>query len=853
MPRPSRTGWTALGCVLASLAVAWPLEALEPGRAITQYVRESWIVKDGAPAGTITGITQTPNGYLWLGTEGEGLVRFDGVTFVHADALDSLFGRRVDRVTSLKCGHDGTLWVGTTYGLARFREGRWTAFDRGEAKDVFGLHEAPDGAVWYARHWDGLFHVSGEALTALPLTGKPRFLTTDSRGTLWAGGYEGLWRFAGEDRRLYSMQDGLRDRNVNTLYGDRDGNLWVGFQVGLTLLRDDKVVAHFTTRDGLSNDDISAISMDRDGISWVGTVSGGLNRRRGERFESLTKALGLTNNHVTAIYEDREGSLWVGTAGGLNRLRDASLLPIGATEGLSPREPLSIVTARDGGVFVASGFGGLSQIKDGQVRILPPPSVPGADFDGPLFASPDGGIWSGHRDGLTYRRGDRPTLYPVEAQVTSVSRDARSIVFSSGTGEVFRLVGGKAERYRLADGSLLGPETLGFDYVWMLYFSRNGTLWLGTSRGAFAVRDGRARQMWRKETLSARSISEDEDGTIWLGTMAGVVRVAGDSVFTFTTKEGLPQDDIYHVLSDREGGIWMAGARGIFRVMRRELEDVAQGKARTFGVETFGVTEGMRTSEATAFYQPTGCITPDGRLWFATTEGVVVVDPAHTRRNVLAPPVLVEAIMADGRPLELVLPPRVPAGTEQLAISYNGLSLLVPSRVRFKYRLEGYDRDWVDARGRRVAYYTKLPPGNYRFRVIAANNDGVWNEVGATIDLQQVPRFYQTAWFLLLVVAAVIGSILGVYRLRVHQHQRVERQLQARIHDAVAQIKTLSGLLPICAWCKKVRDDTGYWSQIETYVRDHSQADFSHGICPDCRAKLAVNAKEEDSEPVAPE
>jgi ligand-binding sensor domain-containing protein len=838
--------------VAAALAVAAPrsLDALDTERAITQFVHESWIAKDGAPAGTITGITQTPEGYLWLGTEGEGLVRFDGVRFERETRLDVLFGRRVDRVTSVLRGRDGTLWVGTTFGLARRRAGLWAVFDRGEAKDVLCLHEAADGTVWYARHWEGLFRVSGESLTPLALAGGPRFVTSDTGGAVWAGGYEGLWRLDGGDRRRYSSRDGISNPNVTQIYGDRAGNVWVGFQIGLTLLRNRKVAARFTTRDGLSSDDITALFEDRQGTLWVGTGRGGLNRRRGGRFESLTRALGLTSNRVTAIYEDREGSLWVGTSNGLNRLRDASLLPIGEPEGLSRQDALSIVEGRDG-IYVASGFGGVNRIEGGRVHVSPPESVPGSDFDGPLYADPDGGIWSGHRDGLSLRRGNRGTLFPVPGVVSCLSGDARGIVFASDHGEVFRLVGGKPERYRLADGTLLGPETLGSDYVWMIHVSREGTLWLATSRGVFAVQDGVLRSVWRKGVLSARSISEDEQGTIWLGTMAGLMRVAGGVATIYTTTDGLPHDDVYHALSDRQGGIWVSGARGIFRLERKELEAIAAGRRRAgpLSVEVLGAADGMRTSEATSIYQPAGCLASDGRVWFTTADGVVVADPPKRRKNPLPPPVVVEKIVADGWSMDPHLPLLLPPGTVQLAIHYNGLSLLVPSRVRFKYRLEGYDRDWVDAEGRRQAYYTKLPPGNYRFHVVAANNDGVWNDVGASADIRQLPRFHQTTWFLVLATLAVAGGLWGAFWLRVKHHRRREAELQERIREALANIKTLSGLLPICAWCKKVRDDSGYWSQIETYVKEHTEAEFSHGICPDCGEKLRAPGSGSGLEP----
>jgi len=790
-----------------SLVAARSAEALDPERAVTQYVLESWTPREGAPAGSITGIAQTPSGYLWLGTESDGLIRFDGVAFARADDLDPLFGRRVDRITSLLCDSHGALWVGTNFGLARLSKGQWTVFERGEFKQVFGLHEAPDGAIWFARHWEGLYQISGDRVTHLPLAGKPRMVAIDASGALWAGGFEGLWRLAGQERRRYSAQDGLADPNVTYVYSDRSRSIWVGSPRGLMLVRGNEIGRRFTTRDGLSGDDVSVIYADREGSLWVGTATGGLDRRRGERFEALTQVLGLNSNHVTAVYEDREGSLWVGTSGGLNRLRDASFLPIGKSEGLRSGNPLAIVADQQGQVFVSSGFGGLNQIRLGHPPMVTTDSVRGAGFDGPLFADPEGGIWSGRLNALTYRHLGRRALYSVDGLVTCIGRDTRSLVFGTSTGRVFRLVNGRPERYLLADGSLLGPETLGFDYVWMLHLARDGTLWLATSRGVIAVRSGHAWRVWSQRMLSARSIFEDEQGTIWLGTMAGVVRISGQSVATFTVKDGLPQDDIFHVLCDRQGGVWASCARGIFRIKRRDLEDVGRGAPRTLAVEMFGATDGMRMPEATSDYQPSGCVTPDGRLWFRTGEGVAMIDPTRMRRNTLPPPVVVETMVADGEPLPLGMAAQVPAATQRLAIHYNGLSLLVPQRVRFKYMLEGYDRTWVDGEGRRVAQYTKLPPGAYTFRVMAANNDGVWSDTAASLQIRKLPHFYQTVWFLTLAALAVVGTLFGGHRWRVAALVTRERDLAQRVEQRTAELKRETAQHKLTAeWLATERD-----------------------------------------------
>ena len=793
--RSSTKRRAALAAVILALSVAGPARALDRERTITQYVLESWTTKDGAPAGTIAGITQTRDGYLWLGTEGDGLLRFDGDTFTREAGLDALFGSPADRITSILCARDGSLWVGTTQGLARRRDGRWTVFDRGEAKDVSGLHEAGDGSVWYARHWEGLYRVANDTLTALPLGGKPRFLTSERDGTLWAGGYEGLWRLRGGKRQLFTKADGLADGNVSQLYTDREGNVWVAEQLGLTLLRGGRAVSHVTSRDGLSNEEVSAVLEDREGNFWVGTANGGLNRRRGARFESLTKALGLTSNHVTALFEDVEGSLWIGTAAGLNRLRDGNLLPFGETEGLSSRQPVSAVAGADGRAYVAAGFGGVNRIGRDAVDVLPPLARPDANFDGALYADPDGGIWTAHRGGVTYRGPGGVRVYPVTGAAVCLARDRSSLVVASVTGEVFRLVGGHFEPFRLADGSPLGPATFGADYVWMMHGARDGTLWLATSRGAITVRDGVARRPWHQGTLSARSIFEDERGVVWLGTMAGVVRVRGEQVSVFTTTQGLAENDVYTILGDGAGSLWLSGARGIFRASRSAVEDVAAGRSPRFAVEGFGVLDGMRSAVAAAPFQPSGCATPDGRLWFVTGSGIVMVDPARIRRNATPPPVLIEAVLADGRPAGGRPGPTVGPGVDRVAIHYNGLSLAVPTRVRFAYRLDGYDADWVDAANRRVAYYTKLPPGRYTFRVRAANNDGVWNEAGASIALTVKPPFWATPGFRIAAAALVLAAAVLAYRWRIDRAEEQARELAEKVAERTTELAVVQDKL----------------------------------------------------------
>lgn len=433
-----------------------------------------------------------------------------------------------------------------------------------------------------------------------------------------------------------------------------------------------------------------------------------------------------------------------------------------------------------GQVIVGTGFGGLNFVTDGRVRVLPPSSVLNNDFDGPLFADSDGSIWSGCRDGLIQRRGNSGRSYAVKGQITCISRDQKSILFGTGAGEVFRLINGKPERYHLPDGSLFGRENQGIDYVWAMHPAKDGTFWFATSSGAYSIRDGQLRHPWAKQS-SVRSIMEDEEGTIWLGTQIGLVRVAKDSVVTLTMKEGLPQNNIVSIQWDGRGSLWMSGSQGFFRADRRQVEAVALGNAKTFPVTNYGVADGTRTAEAWTTYALGGCVSRDGKVWFTTAEGVVSVDPSRLRQNTLVPPVVVEGVLADGSPLALEREITIPAYVQRLAVQYNGLSLLIPAKVRFRYKLEGYDTDWIDGVNRRVAYYTKLPPGNYVFHVKAANNDGLWNETGASLLIRKQPWFYQTWWFRALVAGSLLWLFYTLIRMRLQFLHRRNRILEETV------------------------------------------------------------------------
>ncbi len=830
-----------------------PALGLDAERALTQYVHDQWTAREGAPSGTVTAIARGKDGYLWLGTRSEGLIRFDGLHFSRVEAVDRAFGLTGYPITSLLATRDGALWVAGQPGVARLKERRWTVVGgSGQRKDAGALCEADDGSVWFARELVGVAVVRNEQVTEVPTSGAKVRAIACRGGEIWLGTMQGIARLEGTTVTWLSR--GTRHEEwINVLDRDERG-LWVGTRHGLVRREEARVAARLTRRQGLRSDDVTVAVHDRTRSFWIGTGVGGLQRLREGRLESFSPPAELGVIEVTALHEDPEGSLWVGTRRGLHRLKDGLIRAWGPAEGLVHPNVTSLLEGRDGGLWAFSDGGGLSRIKDGRVERSTARQGLASDFGGPLFESRDGSLWIGHDRGLTrlkdgvariYREGELGQRY-----VSTIVEDAEGLIVYVHDSGLCRLRDGRLAPYRLRDGS---PLATGF--VYSSHMARDGTLWLATVRGAVAIRDGRARQIdlpWPARIVI--SIHEDAAGTIWLGTWGGLVRVAGERWTLSTAADGLFHDRIFSVLEDRDGYLWMSCPRGIFRVRKQEIEDRAAGRTTAVRSEAFGVADGMRTSEAQGVAQPAGWAARDGTLWFATPQGAISVDPRRLRRRAVLPssPVLVEEVRADAELLDPSAGLELGPGVRRLEIRYNALSLLAPEKTRFRFKLEGVDEDWVEAGNRRTAQYTRLAPGSYTFRVVASDPGGTWRGPEASLRFKKRAYFYQTRWFLALSIVVPLLALWAGYRARFRLLQARDRELSRKIEEAVARIRTLQGLLPICAWCKKVRDDQGYWTQLEVYLTEHTEAELSHGICPDCIPRLRGSAASEGRDPPRP-
>ena len=537
---------------------------------------------------------------------------------------------------------------------------------------------------------------------------------------------------------------------------------------------------------------MSALYEDAEGSLWIGT-NGGVTRRTRRGFDRLTAKDGLSDNSVASLTGDREGNLWIGTSGGgVTKLTDRSFSTLSKEEGLSSVVARTVLEGRDGTIWIGTQNGGLNRVKDGRVVAvyterdgLPEDTVTA------LLEPTDGSVWIGTGAGLA--RLQRRTRHGRSTR--SLSGPTPSGLSSRvGTGRCGSEPPAQGSRFSVTATSRAGTPRAGLsDVVRSFYEDSNGTVWVGSDAGLSRYVNGRfetfgvAQGVFRKGVMT---ISGDADGTIWAGTLGDGLYRFKDGAFThYSTANGLFDDIVFQIVDDRQGSLWMTCNRGVFRVSKQMLNDLAERRVDAIVSASFGRADGMRGTECNGNAQPAGIRAHDGTLWFPTIQGAVSVRPDTLIVNGLPPAVVIERLVADRRPVALSGDIRVPPGQGELEFHYTALSFADPARVRFKYRLRGFDRDWVDAGDRREAHYTNLPPGSYQFQVVAQNNDGVWNDQGSTVSVRLEPHFYQTTLFYVAVGVAIALAISGLFRLRVHRIRQQAAALEQIVEDRTRALR----------------------------------------------------------------
>ena len=775
---------------VASAQAGAPPPGLDPRRPISQYLHDIWTIDQGLPQNGVLAIAQGRDGYLWLGTEA-GLVRFDGVSFTtfttaNTSALKDNYISAVmvdssQRPTDVLVG----TWVG---GVSRLGAGTSAAIPGAEGAFVNGVYRDRAGRLWVARTGGLLLLQDGTFQPAAGSKGSVFSLAEDSSGLLLAGTNDGLVTWQGDRLVPWQPRGGRITGAVWTVYHDHADGWWFGTPEALFYYAGGRL-RRFDAAQGLPPGGVTSILETRNGQLWVGTDGGGLARLVNGRFQRFAARDGLSDDAVTFLLEDREGSVWVGTRhGGLNRFRQPIFTLYTPREGLSAKVVWSVYGDRQGALWIGTEAGGLDRLQQGRfTNYMPGKSVVAS------LQTRDGVLWAATREGLARLRGGRwepmtfsgthPTL-----SVSALTEDRTGALWLGGRDGLYRWHGGAFRDYTEQAG-------LGDARVRTIVEDRDGILWIGThGRGLLRFQNDRFTALTTKEGLSndvVESLFADEHG-LWVGTESGLnlVRGGGSRITVLPLKFDVLMTDLFTILKDDGGNLWLSSNQGLAQVSERELLAAADGTRKdSVPVHEMISLDGRRRIEFNGSSQNAGWKSPDGRLWFPSIKGLVVVDPAHLTSNPLPPPVHIEQILVDGHAVPVTDSVAVPPGGGMLELHYTATSLLVPERVRFRYRLEGYDKDWVEAGARRVAFYTRVPGGRYRFHVLAANNDGVWNERGAALPFRLGLHFYETWWFYVLSGLAVVAAVLGIIRLRVRAIQERAQHLAELVDERTGELQ----------------------------------------------------------------
>lgn len=788
------------------LVQAQTATGLDPQKRLTQYILEVWREDQGLPQNAVQTILQTRDGYLWFGSQ-EGVVRFDGVKFTVFDKQHTE-GIKENNVYALCEDKEGRLWIGTYVGgVSMYAKGVFKNYgkEKGIEGDVGTIAQDSKGNIWVGSN-NGLFRLNAQTDSFEKVTGNGApegiFVTRIKEtkdGTLLLSTQQGFFMMSGGTFRRYMKSDGLVHERVNDVfYNSRTGAVWLATDEGIQKFDNGQFGAVYNKDNaGMASSFALYVFEDSRGNFFVGT-NAGLSRIKNGRAENLNTKDGLGSDEIQYIYEDREGSVWIGTsAGGLNRLKNGKFTPFGVPEGLSFPMLWGLFQDSRGTIWIPTNGGGINEVRNGQVvRIytdkdgLPTNSIRsvGEDASGTMyFGTQEKGLAklvNGKFTILTQKDG----LAGNFVRVTYQHPDG-SLWFGCHRDGLTVLRNGVYTTYTTKDG-------LPNNTIYRIMQRRDGKLWIATRGGLATFDNGKFTSYTTEQGLSGSvtmAIYEDKDGTFWIGTNGGGINRYKDGKFTAArAKDGMPDDTEYSILEDDNKNLWMTCNKGIIRVSKAELNDFLDGKkASITSAVLFGKLDGMRSSECNGGNQFPSIKAQDGTFWFPTVSGAAIIDPNNIPRNSLQPPVVIEEIIADKEPYsphndEIT----IPAGKSSFEFHFTALSLLFPGRVRFKYMLEGFDKDWVDAGTRRSAFYTNISPGNYTFRVKACNNDGVWNETGAEIAFYFRPYFYQTWWFGLICLALVVGGAYQAYRIRIQSAEKREEDLNRRIDEMVVDLKT---------------------------------------------------------------
>jgi signal transduction histidine kinase/ligand-binding sensor domain-containing protein len=727
-------------------------------------------------------IAQTSDGFLWFTSPSQGIYRFDGVRFVSRTV--SVMGTTINAIAQVHGDHAGGLWVLGAHEVVHLKSGAIVSHFELEWPES-GISEDADGSLWFMRGGKNLdaplCHVSDRELkcfgkadgVSMPMGGDA--LLADGKGGFWLGGQTALLHWHNGVSQIYPIK-ALSSNTGDPISGlalDSDGSLWAGMEeqgpgLGLGRLVNGSFQSFIAPGFDGSKIAVHSLILDRDGSLWVGTIGNGLFRIRGNVVEHYGRADGLSSDSVNRLFEDREGILWVTTSNGIDSFHDPRVTTFSALEGLGPDAAMGVLASRDGTIWVANGDsldhigknGAVSSIRWGK-------GLPG-DQVSAMLEDRAGNLWVGVYDGLylfkngSFRRIPEPDRTPL-GLVGGLTEDIDGNIWAECFGASQRLL--RIHDFQVREEFSASRIPPGCD----LAADPHGGIWICTQKGSLALlRNGTLQEFSvnPKTNISGRAVIAQADGSVLAGSIDGLIGLRLGKVQRMTTQNGLPCNSVLAFVQDNEKRWWLYTRCGIVELPNSELQRWWANPEAVLQTRTYDALDGARSGIPT--FNP-AAYSSDGRVWFATGSFVQMVDPSRISNKALPAVTYIESVTVDRKEFAATDHLGLSPHPQDLEIDYTSPTFTIPQKVRFRYRLDGYDHEWNDAGTRRQAFYTDLPPGKYSFRVIACNSDGVWNDSAAKLDFSVAPAYYQTNWFRVLCAVCVLALLWGAYQLRVRQ------------------------------------------------------------------------------------
>ncbi|MBU2514300.1 PAS domain S-box protein [bacterium] len=772
---------------------------------MTQYVQSVWTSDNGLPSDSLMELVQDSKGFIWIGSY-EGLIRFDGVEFkvyskythpdfsstsariLYSDSKGNLWigtngdgvarfndetftmfttarGLPNNSIRKILQDNSGSIWIGTTGGLARMEEGkqRFEVFNQFKNSLIELIYQDSKGRIWLGPGEGGIFKLEGDRFVSPPefkeMSGKVLLsMLEDNEGNLWLGT---------KDHGLHVIKDGMISqlgeaegigaKSINKLWKGLYNSIWIGTDSGLFRFFNNQI-SHYSEKNGLNNNLITSLLEDKEGSLWISTARGGLAKLSDSKFLTFSTPEGMVHNKVNSILEDRKGLIWIGTDAGLSLFKDGRFIKNAITDQFLGTRIRQIYQSDDGIIWLSTYSNrGVVAIKENAFR---------------SYSTKDG--ISSNRCRVTFK-------------------DSKQNIWI-GTSKGLNKINGESLK------TFTRSKGLENDYIMTIFEDSTGKIWIGTDGGGVAyLENGEFKSLTTKDGLAANivfKIFEDSRKTLWITTSGGISRFKDGRFFNITVKEGLKGDAIFQAIEDNNDQLWMMANVGVFRASLQDMYDLTDGMFDDIITDLYDTTDGLRASVTPTSW---GVKSAEGMLYLPTMDGIVIIDPRQLLINPIPPPVYLEYVQVDENIKNPDTVKTLAPSDKRIVFKYTALSYVVPEKVKFQYMLKGFEDHWSEPTFKREASYTSLPPGDYSFRIRAANNDGVWNESRSYISFTQKPYFYQTTWFFVTLASSFALMVVLVYYVRIrtlrHRQLVLEQLLSERTKDLEIEKENYRGIV----------------------------------------------------------